>query len=197
MKFALINGNKTEAVKGVKGICPVCEKELIARCGDIKVHHWAHKGRRHCDQWWENETEWHRLWKGKFPIDWQEVVHIDGDSGEKHIADVITESEWVLEFQHSYLKPEERRSRNAFYQNIVWVVDGLRRKRDITQFKQIVEDSKFIIPNYNIRKGDCSLNCVNRLAIKSPSPILAYPRKTLQAEKLSDSSYEQAWSTFS
>jgi competence CoiA-like predicted nuclease len=114
MKYALIGDERIEATKGAKGVCPSCGSILIAKCGDLKVNHWSHKGNRNCDQWWENETEWHRAWKGQFPDDWQEVVHKD-KNGEKHIADVKTESGWVLKFQHSYLKPEESRSRNAFY----------------------------------------------------------------------------------
>lgn len=140
MKFALINGDKAEATKGARGFCSSCGSELIARCGEVKVNHWAHKGNRNCDPWWENETDWHRSWKGKFPIEWQEVVHLD-ESGEKHIADVKTESGYVLEFQHSRLDPEERRSRNAFYSKLVWVVDGLRRKRDKLQFKKVLKES--------------------------------------------------------
>jgi hypothetical protein len=133
MKFALIDGKKTEASKGAKGLCPSCGSELIAKCGEVKVHHWAHNGSRTCDPWWENETNWHRSWKGQFPVDWQEVAH-RAESGEKHIADVKTDQDWVLEFQHSYLKPEERRAREAFYDKLVWVADGTRRKRDRSQF---------------------------------------------------------------
>lgn len=69
MKFALINGDKAEATKGAKGVCPSCGSELIAKCGEVKVDHWAHKGNRNCDPWWENETDWHRSWKGNFPKD--------------------------------------------------------------------------------------------------------------------------------
>ena len=118
MKFALINGVKTEASKGANGICPYCGSKLVAKCGEIKINHWAHIGNRNCDPWWENETDWHRSWKGKFPNDWQEVIH-RSDSGEKHIADIKTESGWVIEFQHSFLNPEERRSRIAFYKKLV------------------------------------------------------------------------------
>jgi len=89
MKFALVNRNKIEAIKGAKGICPSCGSGLIARCGDVKINHWAHKGTRNCDIWWENETEWHRQWKNQFPKEWQEIVHFD-EKGEKHIADVKT-----------------------------------------------------------------------------------------------------------
>jgi hypothetical protein len=46
---------------------------------------------------------------------------------------VKTDHGWVIEFQHSYIKPDERRSRDSFYQKLVWVVDGVRRKRDRAQ----------------------------------------------------------------
>lgn len=144
MKFALINGDKTEATKGAKGFCPKCGAELIAKCGEVKLNHWAHKGSRNCDPWWENETDWHRSWKGKFPVNWQEVIHFDG-SGEKHIADVKTQAGYVLEFQHSYLNPEERRSRNTFYSKVVWVVDGTRRKMDKSQFEKAIKESTALI----------------------------------------------------
>lgn len=140
MKYAIVHGEKIEAYKGAKGVCQICGSELIAKCGEIKVNHWAHKGNRNCDPWWENETEWHRAWKGKFPKEWQEVIHID-QNGEKHIADVITNGGWVIEFQHSYLKPEERRTRNAFYPKLIWVVNGLRRPTDLTQFNKLIEES--------------------------------------------------------
>ena len=129
MKYALVNGESAEATKGTIGDCPNCGAELMARCGDLKIHHWAHKGNRTCDPWWENETEWHRSWKGNFAKEWQEVVHID-ETGEKHIADVKTQNGWVMEFQHSFLQKTERQSRNTFYKKMVWVVNGTRRKND-------------------------------------------------------------------
>lgn len=45
-----------------------------------------------------------------------------------------TESGVVIEFQHSFLHPEERSSREAFYPKMVWIVDGRRRVRDVTKF---------------------------------------------------------------
>lgn len=150
MKYALINGDKAEATKGAKGICPSCGSELIAKCGELKVNHWSHKGNRNCDQWWENETEWHRSWKNRFPKEWQEVIHTDEKSGERHIADVKTPSGWILEFQHSFLNPEERLSRNTFYQKLVWVVDGTRRKTDGKQFKAMLDGSKRLPINITI-----------------------------------------------
>jgi hypothetical protein len=159
MKLALINGLKSEAIKGAIGICPICESELIAKCGDLKMHHWAHKGNRNCDPWWENETDWHRSWKNKFPIEWQEVVHHD-KNGEKHIADIKTPNEWVIEFQHSFLNPEERRARNAFYGKLIWVVDGTRRKRDKELLTKALNNGTLVgnINNFRrVRSADCAL----------------------------------------
>jgi competence protein CoiA len=141
MKYALICGKKTEATKGAIGFCPGCGSELIAKCGEVKINHWSHKGKRTCDKWWENETDWHRSWKGKFPVDWQEVWH-KADDGEKHVADVKTKQGWTIEFQHSYLNPEERRSRDVFYPSLVWVVDGMRRKTDLQQFQKALANSQ-------------------------------------------------------
>jgi len=133
MKWALVDGQRQEAQSGLSGICTACKSQLIAKCGDIRVHHWAHRGRRDCDTWGENETLWHRNWKNKFPDHWQEVVH-PADNGEWHVADVKTDQGWVLEFQHSRIHPDERKAREAFYQKLVWIVDGTRRKRDKSQF---------------------------------------------------------------
>lgn len=147
MKYALVENTRTEPAKGAAGRCPACGSEVIARCGDVRVHHWAHKGNRNCDFWWESETPWHREWKGQFPSTWQEVVHHDNASGEKHIADVKTAEDWVIEFQHSYLQPEERRAREAFYPKLVWIVDGLRRKRDVAQFETALNDNALLCTN--------------------------------------------------
>lgn len=125
---------------------------MVAKCGEMRVWHWAHRGRRHCDSWWENETVWHRNWKEHFPVEWQEIVH-HAEDGERHIADVKTSDDCVIEFQHSYIKPDERRSREGFYQKLVWVVDGLRRKRDVAGFQRAWEHTRAIIgPNSPVRQ---------------------------------------------
>lgn len=159
MKFALVQGQREEALPNRSGECPNCGARVIAKCGDQRVWHWAHLGRRLCDTWWENETEWHRRWKNEFPVSWQEVVHGAAD-GERHIADVKTSEGCVLEFQHSYIKPLERQSREAFYPKLVWVVDGMRRKRDRTQLINAINASIAVGPSAFVRKAysdDCVL----------------------------------------
>ncbi len=142
MKFALINGQRTEPQPKLKGICINCQSETISKCGKIKIWHWAHKSKISCDPWWENETEWHRAWKNLFPVEWQENIHVDTLTGEKHIADVKTSGGLVIEFQHSAIQETEVKSREAFYKNMVWVVDGARLKRDYPRFWKAFQDFK-------------------------------------------------------
>ncbi len=134
MRFALVNGQKIEPQPKLRGSCPSCQGEMIARCGKVKVWHWAHKGKPPCDPWWETETEWHRAWKDNFPKEWQEIYLVNKADGTKHIADVRTDKGLVVEFQHSYLNPEEREIREQFYRKMVWVADGTRRQRDYPRF---------------------------------------------------------------
>ena len=142
MKYAVSNGQRIEATPKAVGKCPCCGADLIARCGDLKVWHWAHKGRRVCDHWWESETEWHRAWKDTFPKEWQEVVQYAED-GEKHIADIKTPDGFVIEFQHSSIKAEEKLAREQFYKNMVWVVDGKRTKNDYPRFEKNYDEGSW------------------------------------------------------
>ncbi|MFK9079429.1 competence protein CoiA [Pseudomonas neuropathica] len=123
MEIALADGVRVLPSPGLQGRCQACGAPMTAKCGEQNVWHWAHKGRRVCDPWWENEGEWHRAWKRYFPEDYHEVVQHDL-TGEKHIADVKLPSGLVIELQHSAMSPEEMRSREDFYGNMVWIVDA-------------------------------------------------------------------------
>lgn len=171
MKFAIVDNNKITATKGLKGLCPNCGSEVIAKCGEFKISHWAHKGARNCDPWWENETEWHREWKSNFSNDWQEVILTDELTGEKHIADIRTPYGLVIEFQHSHIDPQERTKREKFYKKMVWVVDGTRLKRDYPRFLKAKE--RFRLTN---KRGyfivDYPEECFPTNWINSSVPIL-------------------------
>lgn len=139
MQYALVNGERQEPQPNLSGNCPLCGDPTIAKCGDIRVWHWSHLKKLTCDPWWENETEWHRSWKGQFPKEWHERIH-RAAGGEKHIADVKTDKDWVIEFQYSHLPAEERKARTAFYQKVAWVVSGVRRKKDQEQFFALLRE---------------------------------------------------------
>lgn len=123
MLVALVGGVRCAPAPGLKGICPSCGQAALAKCGPTNAWHWSHKGQRHCDPWWDNETDWHRGWKQCFDIRWQEIPRWD-DGGEKHVADVKTSAGMVLEFQNSPMTIEEMQSRERFYEDMVWVVNA-------------------------------------------------------------------------
>ena len=135
MKFALVLKQRIEATPKAKGECPGCGDPVIAKCGKQKIWHWAHKGTRNCDPWWEPETEWHRAWKANFPDEQQEVRHQDAETGEWHIADIKVASGLVLEFQHSAISADEIQSRESFYKKMVWIVDATRLKKTVAKLE--------------------------------------------------------------
>lgn len=132
MQYALVTGQRRAPFAGGRGVCPQCGSATLAKCGPRVLHHWAHWRSQNCDPWWENETPWHREWKSRFPEDCREVSRIAPD-GEIHRADVLTPTGIVIEFQHSTMTDAERRSREVFYDNLVWVIDGrsFRERFDI------------------------------------------------------------------
>ncbi|MBW4449175.1 MAG: hypothetical protein KME38_20525 [Spirirestis rafaelensis WJT71-NPBG6] len=130
MKYALVDGIKQEPFPNQKGICCLCGSPTSSKCGNSKVWHWAHKSLRKCDPWWENETAWHRLWKSYFNKDNQEVIHFDENTGEKHIADIKTNNGMVIEIQNSPINEDELRSRENFYGNMIWIINGEKFKNN-------------------------------------------------------------------
>jgi hypothetical protein len=137
MKFAVVDGKRSEPQPKTHGSCPRCGAETVSKCGSHVVWHWAHKSLVHCDSWWEPETEWHRQWKDRFPAEWQEIVLLDNRTGERHIADVRTASGLVIEFQRSSIDSAEVLAREAFYQKMVWIVDGCKNDFDKYHFSNM------------------------------------------------------------
>lgn len=138
MRIALVNSQRHEAQPGLVGHCQSCAAVMIAKCGTHRAWHWAHRGLRQCDSWWERETEWHIAWKNNFPTEWQEIIRHDA-AGERHIADVQAGDGRVIEFQHSPISDNEKRARETAYSSMVWVVDGLTRKRDQLNFERALQ----------------------------------------------------------
>lgn len=133
MKYALVDGERQEAKEGLSGRCQCCDTPVIPKCGDIRMHHWAHIKEQKCDPWKEGETEWHRAWKNQFPKEWQEIVYPVGN-GQNHRADVKTGQGHVLEFQYSPIASEECQARENFYGKMIWIVNGTRRLKDKDKF---------------------------------------------------------------
>ncbi|GHZ98469.1 CoiA-like domain protein [Vibrio cholerae] len=134
MRYSYVNNIKVEPAKGLSGICPCCGSETIAKCGNYRVHYWAHKNKHQCDPWWENESEWHRSWKGHFPVECQEIVFVNNQTNEKHIADVYSPTKIVIEIQSYPIDDEEARVREAYYGNMIWIVNGCKNDFDPINF---------------------------------------------------------------
>jgi len=141
MKFSFVNGIRQEPTPKQKGACCVCGSPTIAKCGNRKVWHWAHVSTKHCDSWWENETEWHRLWKTYFPQKNQEVIHFDEETGEKHIADIKTDNGMVIEIQNSPMNEQELSSREKFYGKMMWIVNGDKFKNNFVIWGKLPKPS--------------------------------------------------------
>lgn len=156
MKFALVNNERYEPIPKTRGICPVCGGVVIAKCGKLKAHHWAHETKQGCrNDRWETEGEWHRNWKNKFPIECQEKIILANEV--KNIADVQTNKGLVIEFQHSHMDSEEQRARESAYKNMIWVVDGTRLKYDFPRFQKNIKHNSVLF--LEIRKN-IKLFCV-------------------------------------
>lgn len=70
------------------------------------------------------ETPWHRDWKLAFPPAFREVCASDKVTGELHRADIYTPCGTTIEFQNSPISADELFSREAFYPNLIWVLNG-------------------------------------------------------------------------
>lgn len=119
MQYAQVNGTREEATKGAKGICPGCGRPVLAKCGEILVHHWAHQAREACEFEKEPMTKWHLDWQREFPEHMREVVQ------GPHRADVRTDH-WVIEFQHSSISHEKVKARNEHWskdREVIWVLN--------------------------------------------------------------------------
>lgn len=103
---------------GDRATCPGCALPVLAKCGDLVSHHWAHESGADCDSWSEGESDWHRAWKERFPESAREVVI------GPHRADIALNGR-VLELQHSAISTETIAEREAFYgPGMLWLFDA-------------------------------------------------------------------------
>ena len=193
MRYALENGIKKEATKGAKGTCLCCGAEVIAKCGKIRIAHWAHKNNEECPySMKEPKTQWHLNWQNYFPKEWQEVKCTDEQTGEIHIADIKTTNGLVVEFQHSAINPEERLSRERYHKNMIWVIDGTRSKYDLKRFtKNIKNLQSFIISNSEIPFSLYTVNWVDEILPSSWLSATVPLYFDFRPEKIDDSESDQ------
>jgi competence CoiA-like predicted nuclease len=139
MLFAIVNGEKVEAKPKLAGICPLCHRDVISKCGETNIWHWAHNKEVHCDSWHEPETEWHKKWKLVFGKDNCEIA-ISQD-GVKHIADIVTNNKVIIELQNSPIQKPIIRIRETFYgKKMIWVINGTHFKNNFVIKKSRLDE---------------------------------------------------------
>ena len=124
-----------------KVMCSACNNILVAKKGNINMHHYAHDKNTNCvikrDK--DCKTAWHILWQNIAKPEFLEK-YINND-GKIHIADVINEKNMIIEIQHSNLSQEEIEKREKFYDNMIWILDG----NDVVK----ISDEEYICIKYN------------------------------------------------
>lgn len=90
-----------------------------------------------------SESPWHRNWKLAFPPQFREKIFFSELQNCHHRADIHTPCGTTIEFQHSPISLQELKSREDFYSNLVWIVDG-KKFKGFKILKQIpdVDDPK-------------------------------------------------------
>jgi competence CoiA-like predicted nuclease len=115
------NKNLILSSLGVKAFCPMCNQQLIPKCGKIKIHHFAHKGNHDCDPWYEPMSEWHLTWQ-QLARPFVEII-IERE-GIKHRADIGFPSGLIIEIQNSKLSHAQKSERENFYKNMFWILNA-------------------------------------------------------------------------
>jgi hypothetical protein len=194
MQFALLKGNRVEALKGKSAVCLGCGKKVIAKCGSIKIHHWAHVSLSDCDSWWESETLWHRQWKEVFDPEFREVSFYDESLKEFHRADIHTASGLTIELQNSPITTEELQSRERFYPKLIWVVNGLKFK-GFKILKSIPNPLSPLLDSFEFCASE-HLSVIRKIdaLAKNPQPeVLNFYHKELKSIPVSADFYSFSW----
>lgn len=111
--------------------CEMCDTNLIARKGEVKVHHFAHKsGERNCDSWNKPLTEWHFKWQDFFKQNnYGKLEYVIEKDNSKHRTDIYTNKDYCIEIQHSNINHDDIANRENFYgEKMFWIVDGTNDK---------------------------------------------------------------------
>lgn len=114
-----------DAAKEVTYLCPICEKELSLKKGQVLAPHFAHYPNKRCiDSWKYDESGWQQNHQRAFPPEVQEVMV--KCEGEIHRADILIGNTVIL-FQHEPITANFFYTKTNFFQKadktVFWVFD--------------------------------------------------------------------------
>lgn len=134
------------------------------------------------------ETVWHSNWKKAFPESFREKTFLNRELGYYHRADVFTSCGTAIEFQNSPICLEELQSREAFYPNLLWVVNGTKFKGfKVLKHLPDVDDS---------RLSDFEFSHSSNLTMvrKNETKVMTFHHPELRAIPLTSHYYSFRWS---
>lgn len=127
LRYATVEGQRVLPFPKGRGKCACCGGALIAKCGKIITHHWAHDNKDDCDSWSEPIGPWHLWWQGLVRTDSIEVAR------GPHRAHIVGNGNIVVELQHSSISLEDIEARETFYGDMVWLFDATERFAHLSQ----------------------------------------------------------------
>lgn len=171
---------RIKPLKGTSGLCPGCFNKVIAKCGEINIHHFAHESVSDCEGSKE-ESEWHLAWKARFPECDQERFQTNLE-GKTRRADVRGFG-YVFEFQTILPDSSEIRARQEFWQQagfkFAWVF-----KKEGTLFAKRIEQGSYKVWNFAHKYDEAALPfflddphsgfCLRVDSFERRSPAVAY-----------------------
>lgn len=128
MLFAKIDNQLTRATTDGprRAICMCCNSEVVAKTGDINIHHWAHAVDANCIMNNREMGEWHVKMQSLFD---DSEIEVRDDKWPNNVADIcisinLPDYDYlVIEAQHSPISAETVKQREDAYKNLIWVVD--------------------------------------------------------------------------
>ncbi len=159
------------------------EIEIIANGEELKL-----------TRFYPGETAWHSDWKKAFPISYREVTFMNKTLGQYHRADVHTPCGTTIEFQNSPLSLAEMKSREAFYPNLVWILNG-KKFKGFKILKHLPDVNDIRLAEFEFRNR-ANLSMVRRadilMGIQNPKP-LTFHHPELRTIPLTSHLYSFCW----
>ena len=146
-----------DGTKNHEGFCPCCGKSLNARAGEIRRPHWAHTSVERCDEWWENEEEWHYEWRKLIDItehscevDIENVLEKDN---VRHFYDARINNRLSIILRRGKLSEDQIQQYESFFGDMLWIVEA--KKSNITRFHRMKDSG--VIREIAKRRGCYSM----------------------------------------
>ena len=146
------------------------------------------------NNFYRGETAWHSDWKKAFPENCREVTFSDIRNSEYHRADVHTACQTTIEFQNSPINLLELQSREAFYPNLIWVVNGKKFKGfKILKHLPDVDDEKLNNYEFCHRSNLTMIRKADVMAGLEKPKILNFRHPELQSIPFTTHYYSFQW----